>query len=302
MSSDNVVWKIRLRQGASRITELVANFDKILVIGATGRVGSLLRALWPDGMGVWQSRQPKPGFVTFDPLAAPSDFAAAAHGVAGILCLAGIVPGSGRADGFEANVQLGLASIRAANTAGTRVFLASTAAVYGNKTGLLREDTPPRPVAEYGRSKMQMERVAARVAVASGVPLTVLRIGNIGGLDAILGNWKPGFQLDQFPDGTTPHRSYIGVASLAQTLAVLMQTPSLPGCLNIAEPGAIAMGDLLDAAGLGWSPRPASDTAIARVEMDVSRLSMVTDTLPKNCDPGRLVQEWQDYSQRGEPV
>ncbi|MCK5499888.1 MAG: NAD-dependent epimerase, partial [Tritonibacter mobilis] len=106
-----------------------------------------------------------------------------------------------------------------------------------------------------------------------GVEVSVLRIGNIAGFDVILGGWKPGFRLDQFKDGRTPRRSYIGVLTLADVIAALMEAPNLPDVLNIAQPGPIEMGALLQAAGRDFATVPAPDAAIAEVALDLGRLS-----------------------------
>lgn len=273
------------------------HFPSVLVLGATGRIGTILRrvwpALWPDADTLWQSRRPMPGpgWAQLDPLAAPDALARAARGRDAVLCLAGVVPGQGGEMGD--NTALALAAIRAGAAAGARVLLASSAAVYGAQGGALSEDAPLAPVSDYGRAKADMERQAAALADRLGVRATALRIGNVAGADAILGGWRPGFALDRFADGRTPRRSYIGPASLARVLGGLAGQGGLPPVLNLAAPGAVEMGALLDAAGLGWTPRPAPDTAIAEVVLDTGGLQRIVGFDPAESDPATMVAQWQ---------
>lgn len=269
------------------------HFPTVLVLGATGRIGTILRRTWPERGPRWQTRHavPGPGWVRLDPLADPAALARAAAGCDAILCLAGVVPGRG--GDMEDNARLALAAVRAGAASGARVLLASSAAVYGARGGLLSETTAPRPVSDYGRAKAGMEAQAAALGAGLGVSVTSLRIGNIAGADAILGAWKPGFALDRFADGRTPRRSYIGMQSLARVLAELAGQGGLPGVLNLAAPGPCEMGALLDAAGLGWTPRPAPDTAIPEVVLDLSRLECFSAFTPREGQPEILVAQWQ---------
>lgn len=230
-------------------------FSKTLVLGATGRIGMILRKYWADPGISWQTRRPQAGagWVTLDPLGEAAALARVAAGHDTILCLAGTVPGRGGP--MEDNSALARAALMAAKP-GTRVFLASSAAVYGATPGLLHEGLALSPVSEYGRAKAAMERLGAELGPRRDLAVTSLRIGNIAGVDAILGGWRPGFRLDRFADGHTPRRSYIGARTLARVLRDLIATPELPGILNVAAPGVIEMGDLLDAADLGWTPSP----------------------------------------------
>lgn len=267
---------------------------RILVMGATGRIGTILRAVWPAGQGVWQARRALRGGVVCDPLSEPDALASTAQGCDAVLCLAGVTPGAAaRGADFDANSALALAAVRTGAATGARVLLASSAAVYGNRPGLLGEETPPAPVSDYGRAKVAMERNAAELGARLGVAVTSLRIGNIAGSDAILGGWRPGFALDVFADGTTPRRSYIGPLTLARVLGDLAGATALPGVLNVAAPGAVAMGALLEAAGLGWSPRPAPAGAIPAVELDTAALARLV-SLDAGCGlPETLVAEWR---------
>ncbi|WP_171180947.1 NAD(P)-dependent oxidoreductase [Ruegeria sp. HKCCD8929] len=268
--------------------------SETLVLGATGRLGEVLRKRWPDGSARWQARrpQPGPGWYVLDPLSEPGALTRAASGCGTILCLAGAVPG--RSDEMEDNRRLAIAAVRAGASAGVRVLLASSAAVYGARPGILTEETPPAPVAEYGRSKAVMEEQAVALAEALGVSVTCLRIGNVAGSDAILGGWQPGFKLDRFPDGSTPRRSYIGPVTLARVLWDLVHTPELPKVMNLAAPGAVEMGALLDAAGLEWTPRPAPESAIAEVRLSTTRLEDVNPFGETDSHPETIVREWQD--------
>lgn len=269
------------------------HFPSVLVLGATGRIGTFLRKSWSGTGPLWQTRgaAPGPGWVRIDPLADAAGLARAAQGRAAILCLAGVVPGQG--GDLADNARLARAAVRAGAAAGARVLLTSSAAVYGARGGLLSETTEPLPASDYGRAKVRMEAEAADLAAGLGVEVTALRIGNIAGVDAILGGWRPGFALDRFADGRTPRRSYIGVQSLARVLADLAGQGGLPGVLNLAAPGAVEMGALLDAAGLGWTPRPAPDTAIPEVVLDISRLAGVTALAAGEGRPETLVAQWR---------
>lgn len=139
-----------------------------------------------------------------------------------------------------------------------------------------------------------MEQAVAIRAQELGVSYCALRIGNIAGIDSILGGWRPGFTLDQFADGRTPQRSYIGALTLAQVLADLVQTPDLPTTLNIASPDVVEMGKLLDAAGLLWVPRPAQTGAIARVSLDTTRLKHLIPRAAIPETPEQMVTQWRE--------
>jgi len=269
---------------------------RVLVLGASGRIGGVLRKFWDFEQVLWQTRaRSGPGWVGFDPLAQPKALAQAASGCSAILCLAGVVTGRlGRGGDLSDNIALGEAAVRAGAVSGASspplVFLASSAAVYGNQPGLLEEGAPLRPTNAYGRSKADMEARAGTLAASLGVQVCALRIGNIAGLDAILGGWKPGFQLDRFADGRTPRRSYIGVATLARVLGDLMGAKDLPQVLNIACPGTVEMGALLDAGDLAWTPRVAPKEVIKEVCLSTRALARITPL--EQTGAASLVAEW----------
>jgi hypothetical protein len=142
-----------------------------------------------------------------------------------------------------------------------------------------------------------------RAAAGPDAPgVTLLRIGNLAGADMLAGSAAGGaVTLDRFASGSGPVRSYVGPATLARVLAALaaragaglpaVLPPVLPPVLNVAEPGGIAMADLLRAAGIGFGWRPAPAGAIERVVLDVARLAALVPLPP--ADPARLVAEWR---------
>lgn len=270
---------------------------RVLVMGATGRIGRALRTFWPvharQIAPLWQSRAAtaEQGWVSLNPLAEPDRLARLSEGCDAILCLSGVTPVRG--GDFATNVTLAEAAIHAGAAAGAPVLLASSAAVYGNQPGALTEQTRPKPVADYGRSKAEMEARGAELAAELNVPVCSLRLGNLAGVDAILGGWKPGFQLDLFDDGRTPCRSYIGLETLARVLADLVTTTGLPPLLNVAAPGVIEMGALLDAAGLDWTPRAAPPDAIPEVHLSTDALGGFTRFDATDSLPETMVRQWR---------
>ena len=91
----------------------------------------------------------------------------------------------------------------------------------------------------------------------------------------------------------TPRRSYIGLVSLARILEGLCHATALPDVLNVAAPDPIAMGDLLDAAGLPWTPRPAPPSAIECVNLSTKLLEHHVPLDVISSDPKALVAEWK---------
>lgn len=278
---------------------------RVLVLGATGRLGQMLQWGWQGErriIPVWHGRHSAKSneFNMFDMLLAPKDLVRSAQGVEVILCLAGITPASG--GDMSRNTDLALAARCAAQ--GKPLLVASSAAVYGRATGMCRESEPAAPAAPYGVAKLAMER-AVLDGDAGGV--TCLRIGNVAGADQILGRLpaRDPIQLDQFPDGRTPARSYIGPQTLADVLAALVLVAgagrTLPPVLNIASPGAVQMGALLDAVPHPWQPRPAPEGAIAKVMLDTAALERFTALDAGAGRADALVAEWAAYHQRTDP-
>ncbi|MCA0873501.1 NAD-dependent epimerase/dehydratase family protein [Seohaeicola saemankumensis] len=276
------------------------HIPRVLVLGATGRVGMILRKCRPFEQVLWQSRtggrtDDDPGWIGVDLLGDAAGLARAARGCDRILCLAGVTPAAAaRGADMGDNARLALAAVRAGAAAGASVLLSSSAAVYGNPGAeTLEEDGPANPLSDYGRAKLEMEREAAALGAELDVPVTSLRIGNIAGVDAILGGWRPGFRLDRFADGRSPERSYIGPATLARVLGDLARAERLPPVLNVAAPGVVEMAALLDAAGLNWTPQPAPKTAIARVALSTKRLETVTEFTAGDSRAGTMVAQWR---------
>lgn len=241
----------------------------LLILGSGGRLGSLLRRAWPESNDIdtlWHGGPE--GEMQFDISAEAGALSAAIGRSSCILLLAGVTQ-SRKDRPFSANVTLAKTVLDAA--AGKPVMLASSAAIYGRAGAVLREDTVPNPVSDYGKSKLAMEQLAALYPNT-----TSLRIGNVLGADALLGLAKDNYRLDQFPDGTYPMRSYIGPRILAQVICALnvklAQGQTLPQTLNIACPNAVSMAALLDAAGRDWQPSPAPGTAIQSVHLDTTQL------------------------------
>ncbi len=262
---------------------------RVLVMGASGRVGAYLRQFWPSLAidPLWQFRIDAPdGALLWNPLSDPMPDCGPVYAV---LCLAGVTSGRDVA----LNTDLALAALRAAQRLGAaRVLLASSVAVYGADPGPHLEDGPCNPANEYGRAKLAMEQVARKNA--GGIELCVLRIGNIAGADALLGGLRAGIKpsLHRFLGGRAPHRAYIGPKTLAELLAHLAcHDGTLPNVVNIAQPGLVGMDELLRAAGRDWDWQDAPAQALAELRLDLARLQALYP-LPV-ATAQALVAEWR---------
>lgn len=269
----------------------------LLITGGTGRIGTILHDCWPWAMKgglrpIWQSRRPEVGFLSWDILHQPAP--PWAGGI--VLHLAG-----GRADP-RAEVPLALAVLEAAQAQGARhVFLTSSAAVYPAGSDL-DEDTAPAPASPYGQAKHAMETAALEWCARHGSRLTILRIGNVAGADALLGRIGEGpVTLDPVADGPLgPRRSYIGPVTLSAVLARLATLAAartaLPKIVNIAAPRPVAMGALLEAAGLPWSFGCLNPATRPEVTLNTNRLQSLIRLPPNASQPRAIVAEWRNMT------
>jgi nucleoside-diphosphate-sugar epimerase len=250
-------------------------------------------------------RDAGPGWLRWDMLTGPAPFGREMAGGV-MLCLAGGVPG-GAAEP-DRNTDLAMAACAAARAAEMRhVFLTSSAAIYGaappGGRRLVEEDVPA-PLTEYGRTKLEMERAVASRR-GDGLGVTVLRIGNVIGSDALVGaDPDPAVMkgLDPVAGGVGPVRSYIGPGRLSRVLEALVDLAlagqALPEVLNIAAVQPVAMGALLDAAGLRWRANPPNPAVIPVVALDTGRLEALLPGLAGDGSAQDLVADWQDWQRR----
>ena len=259
-----------------------------LVLGSGGRVGRLLRGiaargLWPGPEPLWHTRDGRDGTLGWDLLAGPP--AGLALRARGVVVLAGATAGDEAA--LAANAQAARAALSLARERGLGpVLLLSTAAVYGRAPGPSPEDGPARPASPYGHSKLAMERA---VDGPEG-SICCLRLGNVAGADALFGAMANGpVTLDRFEDGRGPRRACIGPLTLARALAALLGQRGLPPVLNLAQPGLVAMDDILGAAGQPFSWQPAPPTALPALALDLSRLLRLAPLPPATA--ASLVEE-----------
>ena len=264
----------------------------VLITGASGRLATLLRMAWalapPDFTPIWAARRRIDGIPTVlwrsgEPLP-EVDF---------VLHLAGVTAGNPQA--LAINAALARDLCRKAPAAGVRHILAmSSAAVYGpTPDHRAHEADTPHPVSAYGAAKLTMEETARNAT--GDIGLTLLRLGNVVGADALLS--APGqVVLDRVAgQGGGPIRSYIGPRTLAAVLARLIghaqSGAALPDILNIAAPHPVSMAQVLAASGRTWQWHATRQASVARVVLDTSRLSSIFDFAPTAHHPTAMIAE-----------
>jgi nucleoside-diphosphate-sugar epimerase len=282
--------------------------EKVLILGSSGRVGRLLYAAWQHSSKVspvWHIRSSGAAHagVEFDILREPLKMLDAMSECDAVLNLAGVTPAGNGA--MEDNGVIARAVVRSAASAGQiPVVHLSSAAVYRSATQAeLSSGTPQvrhrevdatRPTSSYGIAKLDAEEQIRAEGRARGVKVTCLRLGNLLGADHLFaGNGAAAaIELDRFPSGVSPKRSYIGPQDLAAVLeALLPHALALPDVINVALDGVVEMADLLHAAGRGFGWRSAPDSAIPVAELDVSVLAGLVELPSRNA--AGIVQDFR---------
>jgi len=274
------------------------NLDQIrrlLITGSGGRLGRLLRAAaglcGRDGPDViFQSRKPDADICW-----SPGDPFEKLPDCDMVVALWGRTDGDERA--LSENSDLARLSRDVAHHCGARhVVHMSSAAVYGPGEDFT-EDAPLAPVTAYGAAKSQMERKLLETARADGPRDIILRLANVVGADSLAPalKGKSPVVLDRFEDGLGPHRSYLAPGDLFQVLLHLAQAEdeAVPGVLNVASVASVGMEDLARAAGKEIVWRPAPDTAVQNVTLDISKLIAAFPDMQRQQTAADLIADWR---------
>jgi nucleoside-diphosphate-sugar epimerase len=244
----------------------------LVVTGADGRVGRLLRAAWagqpPKGVvPIWCARNS--GYWQ-DLLAGPLDPVPTGAVVLHLACDLSDGP-----DAAARSAAMASAVATAARQGRARhILFASTAAVYAPSDHDLDETSACQPTTAYGQAKLVAE--AACRAAAGPVPMTALRIGNVVGAGALIGAARGDGPVELDPVAGRPGgpmRSWIAPGEMARLISQLARRADLPDALNLASPGALTMADLLGAAGYPWAYGPYRDQVLPRLTLDTTRLA-----------------------------
>ncbi|SEK92660.1 NAD-dependent epimerase/dehydratase family protein [Pacificibacter marinus] len=291
------------------------NSYRYIFLGASGRIGRLLRAVWSLGDARnlqvdWQFRHEMPelkntltwpDFSVLDPLLRHTDLFG---DIDGFFVFLGDAQKASQTNesALTAHVTLVEQALNAAASIDVRrVIVASSSAVYGAGHGVpFHESDVLEPVNAYGVAKCEMEKVCRARANTLGIDLCFLRIGNVAGADALLGSaalWQQGdapVVLDIFPDGQGPRRSYIGPQSLAFVLSGLAQQSGLlADVINVAAPQSVSMNALLDAAGIDWQARYVAASPLQDIALNCSLLEELVLVTNADSAPSNIIGQWR---------
>jgi len=266
---------------------------RVLITGSGGRLGRLLRAAagLADCAGheiLFQSR----GHET-DVRWSPGDPFDRLPKCDMLVALWGRTDGDERA--LAQNAELADLSRDVARHCGAgRVVHMSSAAVYGPGQGLT-EDTPLTPTNAYGAAKCAMEARVSDTAQAGNPQNVILRLANVVGADSLapaLTGDAPVF-LDRFKDGLGPQRSYLAAGDLLQVILQLAKAKPVPKVLNVASVASVGMEDMAKAADKEIVWRPAPDTAVQNVTLDISKLIAAFPDLQRQETADDLIADWR---------
>lgn len=287
----------------------MVNIENALLMGASGKVGGLLRKAWslhnPEHLSlisqfrksgkygsrslIWNPDQTSTTFPVNENLDICNDRTA-------MIVFSGVTPRTEA--NLSDNTQIAINCLNAAKELGIRrVLIASSSAVYGEGQGEpIRENHPLNASSRYGVAKIRMEE--AVYEHAKDIEICCLRIGNVLGADALMLNAKKvdrsmHLEIDRFPSGKGPVRSYIDPVKLVSVISTLATyKEKLPQVLNVACPTETSMSEIANIAKIEWKWRPAIKGAYERIILDCSALSRIHEFEKDECQLPKMYERY----------
>jgi nucleoside-diphosphate-sugar epimerase len=255
---------------------------KILVTGATGRVGSrfvprLLQRENAVRILVRRAEQAESfrrlgAEVAIGDLGQPETVAQAVAGVDTVVHLAAFFRGANAEQAKAANEEGALMLARASIEAGVQRFVfTSTNLVYGPGRGRpAREEDEPQPAFVYPQTKVVAEAALQELHRAHGLGLRILRLAFVYGEgDPHVAEFLP--RLREWNLAKRLHMAHH--ADVSQALLRVLITPGIDGRVyNVADDAPISMAELLR---LNNQPERSSD----RASSEFDPWEMIVDTL-----------------------
>jgi dTDP-4-dehydrorhamnose reductase len=234
---------------------------RLLIIGATGFVGSRLALAADPHFEVWRgSRHPagQAGDVTIDVTDDAAVRAAFAEArpqfVVHLAALSDIDRCEREPDvAWEMNVSGTIHVANACAAGGARLLYTSTDNVFDGTRGSYREDDPPTPPNVYGRTKVRAEQTIAALAPAALVVRLSLVLGTsalAGGnsyLEKVMGNLRAG---NPIISPTYEYRNPLDVHTLCTILLELLPMSDASGIVHAGASDKISRFDLARAIAL----------------------------------------------------
>lgn len=156
-----------------------------------------------------------------------------------------------------------------------KVFLASSAAVYGKNQKIFSENDCCSPINGYGAAKLEMENICLSRSFNSNI--LCLRMANFVGADALSVNilsQKP-IVLDVNSIKLSGLRSYLAPLSFLKILRTLSTNNTLQNCpINIANPMPFRMQEVLDMLRADYNCRHCL-SGISDIELDINLLKSI---------------------------
>ena len=227
----------------------------ILLIGATGTLGSALRAQAFPGevMSTWRER-PLPQGIRFD--AKEDDPRRLLSGLQGRPSHAVLLFGRTQIDACardpagsrDVNVSAMIRLLTCLKSEGITPVYCSTDGVFDGGGRDLREDAPPNPILEYGRQKAEMETFIASEFV--GRPHLILRYAKLVGLETgrrnLLGEWVD--DLERGREIRLAKDQYFSPASLADAAKATLECArkDLTGIYHVGGPERLSRIEIFE--------------------------------------------------------
>ncbi|MEK6760763.1 MAG: sugar phosphate nucleotidyltransferase [Nanoarchaeota archaeon] len=219
-----------------------------------------------------------------------------------IIHLAGLMRGESEQEMFETNVLGTLNALEFCRKNKAKMIFISSAAVYGNVTSPIREDSLITPKNFYGLTKLMGENLCESYHKKYGIPVVILRLFNVYGP-----NQKKGFLVSDIVSqlgkseitlrNPFPKNDFIHVDDVVEAIKRSMKIKTFE-VINIGSGKSFSVKDLAEKATIGKKTLKFSDNSFSSSDVyaDISKAKKILDWEPKiNIDDGlkRIVENYK---------